>query len=146
MTFAVYYEMVRGQDTVNQHIFVPACALSNRQIAPTLWHRQIDPAHPRRTWSKVQRSNFVPLRPGADIDTAMEHNIEQFEGLSSHMRTALSDPGFEVQGVFAFELSDSDKFDIMENASNSVSRVPNGILAEVRRMRGDLNLPNLPGE
>ncbi|URP22257.1 hypothetical protein SEA_BIG4_224 [Microbacterium phage Big4] len=145
MTYAVYYEMSDG-DKVNQYIFAPASKLENVTLVPVLWYRELTKATPNRGFTRIARDDYKPLAGEADIDTLLSHEMGQFEGLSTYMRGPLADPSYEVQVVFPVLLTDSIKYDILQNNTNGRNQVPVDLLAQIRVQRSEYNLPKLPGE
>lgn len=145
MTYAVYYEMTNG-DKVHQYIFAPASKLETHSLIPVLWYRELSGMTPNRGFTRVARDDYKFMQGESDLTTAIGHELFQFEGLSTYMRGPLSDPDYEVQVVFPVLLTDSIKYDILQNTTNGRNQVPNDLLAQIRVQRSEHNLPRLPGE
>ena len=121
MTYAIYYELAADSGRViQQNIFLPAVRLGSKLIPPTYWFREITSDHFTRTWQRYTPSNYRQISDASlSLRERLEHELGQFEGISSYMRTGMSNPAFTVQAAFPILVTDSILLEIDENTKNN---------------------------
>lgn len=142
MTYAIYFELTDTDGSVSQWLFQPYFKLENTHCSPSIWMRTVTSAQPSRVWGHSVNDSYDPNLPD-DVSSRyakLEKALQQFEGISSYMRSVFSEPGWTIRGAFPLYLTDSNKLDMI-----SGNRLSMDVASAIRTRRGQLDWPPLPG-
>jgi hypothetical protein len=141
MTYAIYSEWVRDAD-VRMDLFVPSINLGAKVLAPTLWLKELSGAG-RRKWNAVPNAMYHASGDQyKDVSNLLEHEINQFEGISNWMTSVIADPQWDLRAAFPVLVTSTDLILLSEKATV----MPPDLNERVLSLRTVLGLPALPGK
>jgi hypothetical protein len=107
MTYAIFSEWTRDED-VRQDLFVPSINLGAKILAPTLWTREIS-GRGRRKWNAVPNPTYHPTaEEPSDQTDLLQHEVNQFEGISNWMISVIGDPAWDLRAAFPVLVTTTD--------------------------------------
>lgn len=112
MTYAIYFELGLESDTIDV-VFIPKVdGPDGLSSPPSLWWRPVSSSSIAKNWKMTINQDYSSMTaPGIitdpkDILDCFENNIQQFNGISSHIKFLLGDPTHTLNGSFPVPLSD----------------------------------------
>jgi len=141
MTYAIFSEWTDDED-IRQYLFIPSTNIGVRTLPPTLWTREIPASGVRRKWNAIPNPNYSPKNEQASsLTNLVEHEVLQFEGISTWMTSVIADPAYELRAAFPVLVSTSDLIAISEKAS----QMPADLAERVRALRALNGLSEIGG-